>query len=74
MRTIVLSLIRLYQKVISPITGQNCRFYPSCSHYGHQAIQRHGVVKGGWLTIKRLAKCHPWHPGGVDDVPGARNG
>lgn len=62
-------LIRFYQVAISPIKPPSCRFYPTCSHYGLEAIQRFGAIKGGWLTVKRIAKCHPFHPGGVDPVP-----
>ncbi|WP_429666977.1 membrane protein insertion efficiency factor YidD [Bacillus gobiensis] len=62
-------LIQLYQKIISPLTPPSCRFYPTCSNYGIEAIRTHGVIKGGWLTIKRILKCHPFHPGGVDPVP-----
>jgi hypothetical protein len=54
---------------MSPLLGQNCRFYPTCSHYSIEALERFGAVKGSWLTIKRLLKCHPLHPGGVDPVP-----
>jgi uncharacterized protein len=64
-----LALIRFYQIVISPLKPPTCRFYPTCSHYGLEAIQRFGALKGGWLTIKRIAKCHPFHPGGLDPVP-----
>jgi putative membrane protein insertion efficiency factor len=66
-------LIRFYQKVISPLKPPTCRFYPTCSHYGLEAIQRFGAIKGGWLTIKRILKCHPFHPGGIDPVPEKRN-
>lgn len=62
-------IIRFYQKVISPLKPPSCRFYPTCSHYGLEAIQRFGAFKGGWLTIKRISRCHPFHPGGVDPVP-----
>ncbi len=62
-------LIRGYQKFISPLTPPTCRFYPSCSQYGLEAIQRFGALKGGWLTLKRLSKCHPFHKGGIDFVP-----
>lgn len=62
-------LIRSYQLLISPLIGPVCRFYPSCSEYAYQAIERYGLVKGGWLAGKRLLKCHPFHPGGVDLVP-----
>ncbi|WP_100404793.1 membrane protein insertion efficiency factor YidD [Bacillus solitudinis] len=69
MKTFLLLLITFYQRLISPIKPPTCRFYPTCSHYGIEAIQRFGSVKGAWLTIKRLLKCHPFHPGGIDLVP-----
>ena len=69
LKKIFILLIRFYQVVISPIKPPSCRFYPTCSQYGLEAIQRFGAVKGGLLTIKRIAKCHPFHPGGVDPVP-----
>lgn len=69
MKSILLALIRFYQLVISPIKPPTCRFYPTCSHYGLEAIRRHGAAEGGWLTIKRICKCHPFHPGGFDPVP-----
>lgn len=65
----VIKIIRFYQIVISPLKPPSCRFYPTCSHYGIEAVQRHGVLKGGWLTIKRILKCQPFHPGGMDPVP-----
>jgi uncharacterized protein len=68
-----ISLIRFYQVVISPLKAPSCRFYPTCSHYGMEAIQRFGALKGGWLTVKRIAKCHPFHPGGLDPVPEKKN-
>jgi putative membrane protein insertion efficiency factor len=61
--------IRFYQKAISPLTPPSCRFYPTCSSYGIEAIERYGALKGSYLTIKRIVKCHPFHPGGVDPVP-----
>jgi uncharacterized protein len=64
-----ISTIRFYQLAISPIKPPSCRFYPTCSHYGLEAVQRFGALKGGWLTLKRILKCHPFHPGGVDPVP-----
>ena len=64
-----IALIRFYQTVISPLKPPTCRFYPTCSHYGLEAVQRFGALKGGYLTIKRILKCHPFHPGGIDPVP-----
>lgn len=69
MRKLLLGLIRLYQLLISPVLPSSCRFYPSCSHYAADAIFRHGSLKGSWLTLRRLGKCHPFHPGGFDPVP-----
>jgi len=62
-------LLRGYQLGISPLLGPRCRFYPSCSEYAVQALNRYGVLRGSWLTIKRLGRCHPLHPGGLDPVP-----
>ena len=62
-------LIRGYQLIISPLLGNNCRFYPSCSSYTLEAIDRFGVLRGGWLGLKRIGRCHPWNPGGIDPVP-----
>lgn len=62
-------LIRFYQAIISPMLGQNCRFHPSCSCYAHQALEQHGLIKGVYLSIKRIMKCNPLHPGGFDHVP-----
>lgn len=69
MARVVLSLIRFYQRAVSPVLPTVCRFEPSCSQYGYEAIERYGLVRGGWLAIKRLARCHPLHPGGYDPVP-----
>ncbi len=69
MRTVVTGLLRAYQLLISPFFGNCCRFYPSCSQYTIEAVTRHGVLKGLWLGSRRILKCHPWHPGGVDPVP-----
>jgi putative membrane protein insertion efficiency factor len=67
---VVLALIRLYQRTISRILPPDtCRFYPSCSHYGFQAIAKYGIIRGGWMAIKRILRCHPFHPGGYDPVP-----
>lgn len=69
MKYLLLGLIRLYQATISRMLPPSCRFTPSCSHYGYEAIRKYGALKGGWLAIKRLARCHPYHPGGFDPVP-----
>ncbi|MDR3157498.1 MAG: membrane protein insertion efficiency factor YidD [Zoogloeaceae bacterium] len=69
MRRFVLFLLRAYQRALSPFLGQNCRFYPGCSEYARQAVQKYGVLRGGWLAIKRLGRCHPWNSGGFDPVP-----
>lgn len=65
---ILLSLLISYRYLVSPWLGNRCRFYPSCSLYSWQAINEYGVIKGIYLTIKRLLRCHPWHPGGYDPV------
>jgi putative membrane protein insertion efficiency factor len=70
MRAIAEWLIRGYQCAISPLLGPRCRFHPTCSQYALQAIHRHGTLRGGWLAMKRIGRCHPWHPGGFDPVPG----
>jgi uncharacterized protein len=62
-------LIRVYQRVISPLTPATCRYTPTCSEYGIQAIKKHGIFKGSWITIKRLSSCHPWGGKGYDPVP-----
>jgi putative membrane protein insertion efficiency factor len=69
MRSILKVLIRAYQLVLSPLLGPSCRFYPSCSNYALEAIDHHGAVRGVWLTVKRISRCHPWHVGGFDPVP-----
>lgn len=66
---IMMKIIRFYQIVISPLKPPTCRFYPTCSHYGLEAVQRFGALKGGYLALKRILKCHPLHPGGLDYVP-----
>lgn len=69
MKTLLLLLLRAYQLAVSPFLGQNCRFYPTCSNYAVEAVREYGAAKGSWLAVKRLCKCHPWHPGGIDPVP-----
>lgn len=70
MKTLLLGALRLYQIVLSPWIGNQCRFYPTCSEYARQAVETHGSLRGSALAAKRLCKCHPWHPGGFDPVPG----
>ncbi|MEC8743794.1 MAG: membrane protein insertion efficiency factor YidD [Candidatus Puniceispirillaceae bacterium] len=66
---ILIGVITLYRLFVSPLLGTNCRFQPSCSAYGIEAITRHGALKGGWLTVRRISKCHPWGASGYDPVP-----
>ena len=65
----LIGLIRGYQYAISPLLGRRCRFFPTCSEYAVESLTRHGPVKGVWLTLRRVGRCHPWHPGGYDPVP-----
>ena len=70
MKRLALAAIRLYQKTYARwLPPNSCRFYPTCSHYAYEAIDKYGVFKGGWLAIKRLARCQPFNPGGYDPVP-----
>ena len=68
MKSILVYLIRFYQRFISPLKGQTCRFYPTCSEYSVQALKKYGVLKGSWKSIKRILRCHPFNPGGHDPV------
>jgi putative membrane protein insertion efficiency factor len=70
-RQILTAPIRAYQLTLSPLLGPRCRFHPSCSHYALEAIDRHGPARGGWLALRRIARCHPLNPGGHDPVPEA---
>jgi putative membrane protein insertion efficiency factor len=69
MRLVAKFLIRLYQCTISPLLGPACRYHPSCSQYALEAIERFGLMRGSWLALRRLGRCHPWHAGGFDPVP-----
>jgi len=69
MKMVALALLRFYKKFLSPLLPPSCRFEPTCSVYMYQAIEKYGVIKGGWLGVKRISRCHPMHPGGFDPVP-----
>ena len=69
MRYLLIGLLRAYRLLISPLYGQVCRYHPSCSAYALQAVTVHGSVRGSWYAVRRLARCHPWAPGGYDPVP-----
>lgn len=69
MRRLLIGIIKGYQFLLSPLIGQNCRFHPTCSHYAIEAINEHGVLKGGYLSVRRIIKCHPFNEGGHDPVP-----
>jgi len=73
MRWLLLKIIRGYQLFLSPVLGSSCRFEPTCSCYTHAAIKTHGAIKGTWLGIKRIGRCHPWGEGGYDPVPDLKN-
>lgn len=72
-RRVLLGLLWIYQRVVSPWTPHSCRYYPSCSQYAVIAVTRHGALRGSWLAVRRLLRCHPWAAGGVDDVPPVRD-
>jgi putative membrane protein insertion efficiency factor len=68
-RRLLILFVKLYQRLVSPLLPPACRFYPSCSAYAVQALELHGAARGIWLTLRRLSRCHPFHPGGLDPVP-----
>ena len=69
MQHLLIGLIRIYQVALSPFVGNQCRFTPTCSQYAREAVERHGAMRGAWMAIKRVSRCHPWLPGGHDPVP-----
>jgi putative membrane protein insertion efficiency factor len=70
MKSLLMGLVRFYQRFLSPLKGgPTCRFYPSCSQYAYEALQKHGAIKGTYLAVRRVLRCHPFHPGGYDPVP-----
>jgi uncharacterized protein len=69
---LLIGVFRTWQLLASPTYGQTCRFYPSCSAYGVEAVRIHGALRGAWMTVRRIGRCHPWNPGGVDPVPPSR--
>ena len=71
MKHVLLAVIGFYQYLVSPWVGNQCRFYPTCSEYARIAVKEHGSIKGSWLAVRRTLKCHPWHAGGIDLVPGS---
>jgi putative membrane protein insertion efficiency factor len=71
---VLIALLAGYRRLISPLLGARCRFYPSCSAYALEAVRAHGAARGGWLAVRRLSRCHPFHPGGIDPVPPVRPG
>lgn len=73
MKLLILSVIKFYRKFISPALPPSCRFYPTCSQYAMTSVERFGPIKGSWLAVKRISKCHPFHAGGIDEVPECKN-
>jgi uncharacterized protein len=69
MKAILVALVRAYRLLLSPWWGRQCRFTPTCSEFALEALERHGAARGSWLTLRRVARCHPWHAGGFDPVP-----
>jgi len=73
MKRLAIALIRLYQRTLSRVLPPTCRFTPTCSRYAAEAIERHGLLRGGWMGVRRICRCHPWSEGGHDPVPGAES-
>ncbi len=71
MKWLMIGFVKAWRKIISPLYGDVCKYYPSCSAYGLESLQLHGALKGGWLTVRRIGRCHPWAKGGFDPVPGS---
>lgn len=71
MKYLIIGFIKVWRAVISPLYGEVCKFHPTCSAYGLEAVQLHGAARGSWLTIRRILRCHPWQQGGIDPVPGS---
>jgi len=69
MTRVLIVLVAAYRYALSPMLGRSCRFHPSCSEYAQEALERHGALRGVWLALKRIGRCHPWHRGGYDPVP-----
>lgn len=69
---LLLALVTFYRRGVSPLLGPRCRFAPTCSSYAEQALREHGALRGGWLAVRRVLRCHPFHPGGLDPVPARR--
>ncbi len=69
MKTLLIALVHFYRYAISPMLGRNCRFHPTCSEYAIEAIERYGALRGGWMAVRRVGRCHPFNPGGYDPVP-----
>ena len=69
MTRVLIVFVVAYRYALSPMLGRSCRFHPSCSAYAQEALERHGALRGVWLAVKRVGRCHPWHPGGYDPVP-----
>lgn len=69
MRKLLIAIIKVYKVAISPFIGRHCRFQPTCSSYAIEAIDKHGLLRGGWLAVKRIGRCHPWNAGGYDPLP-----